>query len=157
MLRTRSEDRGAVALVVALLTTAMAGLAALIVDLGMARDEERTAQNAADAAALAAAERLADAVDPEAVTTTDIAAARAVADRYVTGNGWRSGIGTFEIDSAARTVSITLVPVRSPRIFAGAVGAGTPLVGAAATATWNGATAGCALCVLGPAVVDRNG
>src|SRR4051794_12122359 len=142
MLRARSEDRGAVAIMVALLTTLLAGLAALVVDLGMARDEVRTAQNAADAAALAAGQRLADAVDPEAVTTADIAAARAVADGYVTANGWRSGIATFQVDSAARTVAIALTPVRSPRIFAGALGMGTPTVGASAMATWNGATAG---------------
>jgi hypothetical protein len=141
---------------VALLTTVLAGLAALVVDLGMARDEVRTAQNAADAAALAAAQRLADAIDPEAVTTADIAAARAVANSYVTANGWRSGIATFQVDSAARTVTIALIPVRSPRIFAGALGMSTPTVGASAQATWNGATAGCALCILG-SVVDRNG
>jgi Flp pilus assembly protein TadG len=156
MLRTRSEDRGAVALMVALLTTVLAGLAALVIDLGMARDESRTAQNAADAAALAAAQRLANAIDPEAVTAADITAARAVADGYVRANGWPSGIGTFQLDSAARTVTVALTPVQSPRIFAGALGMGTPTVGASAQATWNGATAGCAVCVLG-SLVSRNG
>jgi Flp pilus assembly protein TadG len=156
MVRTRSEDRGAVALMVALLTTVLAGLAALVVDLGLARDEARTAQNAADAAALAAAQRLADSVDPEAVTAADITAARTVADGYVTANGWPSGIATFQIDSAARTVTIALTPVQTPRIFAGALGMGTPTVGASAQATWNGATAGCAICILG-SLVSRNG
>jgi Flp pilus assembly protein TadG len=156
MLHPRTDDRGAVALAVALMTTLLVGLAALVVDLGMARDEQRAAQNAADAAALAAAQRLANAIVPENVTNGDIAAARAVADGYVTANGWDSGIGTFQVDAVAHTVTVGLAPVRSPRIFAGALGMGTPMVGATAQATWNGATAACALCVLG-SVVSRNG
>jgi Flp pilus assembly protein TadG len=156
MLHPRTDDRGAVALAVALMTTLLVGLAALVVDLGMARDEQRAAQNAADAAALAAAQRLANAIVPENVTNGDIAAARAVADGYVTANGWDSGIGTFQVDAVAHTVTVGLAPVRSPRIFAGALGMGTPMVGATSQATWNGATAACALCVLG-SVVSRNG
>jgi len=156
MLHRRTDDDGAVALVVALLTVVLTGLAALVVDLGMARDEQRTAQNAADAAALAAAQGLANALVPEAVTSGDVAAARTAADGYVTANGWPSGIATFQVNAAARTVTVALTPVQSPRIFAGALGMGTPTVGASAQATWNGATAGCAFCVLG-SVVSRNG
>ena len=51
--RDRSED-GAVAVVVAILATALFIVAAMVVDLGFARDVKRQSQNAADAAALAA-------------------------------------------------------------------------------------------------------
>jgi Flp pilus assembly protein TadG len=145
----RSDERGAVALVVALLTVVLAGLAALVVDLGLARDIERTAQNAADAAALAAATSLAAAVNPAAVTTADIDQARTVATRYAVANGWASGIATFSVDPSAATVSVALAPVQSPQMFAGAIGSSTPTVGASAQATWRGAPAPCALCVLG--------
>jgi Flp pilus assembly protein TadG len=73
----RPDDEGYISLIVALLITAFVGLAALVVDLGLARDQERTAQNAADAAALAAAQRLAGSLDPEAVTARDKASSSA--------------------------------------------------------------------------------
>src|SRR2546421_237670 len=99
---------------------------------------------------------LADALDPEAVTAADVTAARTLADGYATANGWKPGIATFRVDPAARTVTIALTPIRSPGIFAGALGMGTPSVGASASATWNGATAGCAICILG-SLVNHNG
>jgi Flp pilus assembly protein TadG len=53
--RLRRKDEGAVAIIVVLLTSIVfVGLSALVVDLGMARDTRRQAQNAADASALAA-------------------------------------------------------------------------------------------------------
>ncbi len=52
-LRTRPEG-GAVAILVAVLSTALFAVAALVVDLGFARDTRRQAQVAADAASLAA-------------------------------------------------------------------------------------------------------
>src|SRR5690349_16888925 len=58
LLRSRREERGAVAIVVALLMIALIGCAALVVDLGLARDARREAQNASDAAALAAGNRV---------------------------------------------------------------------------------------------------
>ena len=47
-------ERGAVAIIVAVFAVVMFGLASLVVDLGVARDTRREAQNAADASALAA-------------------------------------------------------------------------------------------------------
>lgn len=52
------DERGAVAVVVALLVVCFAILAALVVDLGIARDTRRVSQNASDAAALAGSNRL---------------------------------------------------------------------------------------------------
>ena len=77
------------ALVVALMTLVFCGLLALVVDLGVARDQERLAQNAADAAALAAASSLAHTVNPSAVTPNEIAQAQALATQYVAVNGWQ--------------------------------------------------------------------
>ncbi|MGY2875446.1 hypothetical protein ACVW00_002636 [Marmoricola sp. URHA0025 HA25] len=50
----RSREDGAVAVLVALCAVALFVIAALVVDLGLARDTRRQSQNAADAAALAA-------------------------------------------------------------------------------------------------------
>ncbi len=54
------DERGAVAVVVAVFALVMFTLAALVVDLGLARDTRRQAQNGADAAALAGANVLYD-------------------------------------------------------------------------------------------------
>jgi Flp pilus assembly protein TadG len=138
-----------VAIVVAVSAMVFCGLLALVVDLGIARDRDAVAQNAADTAALGAAGSLAHAINPAAVTAGEITQARAVADKYVTANGWPSGIATFTVDAATATVTVVLTPEQSPKIFAGAIGASTPTVGASAQATWRNAPAPCALCVLG--------
>jgi Flp pilus assembly protein TadG len=138
-----------VATVVAAAMVVLVGLLAIVVDLGMSRDEQQKAQNAADAAALAAATRLARTVNPAAVTPQEITQARALADQYVQANGWDAGIGGFTVDNATQSVTVDLVAVRSPRIFAGAIGGDTPVVGATAQATWASAPAPCSLCVLG--------
>ncbi len=54
----RQEDRGAVAVLVAVLVTVLFIVAAMVVDLGLARDTKRQSQNAADASALAAGNKL---------------------------------------------------------------------------------------------------
>jgi hypothetical protein len=51
----RRDDQGAVAILVAVLAAAMFVIAALVIDLGLARDTKRQSQNAADASSLAAA------------------------------------------------------------------------------------------------------
>ena len=152
----RADERGAVAMIVAAMMVVVMGLAALVVDLGFARDQDRAAQNAADAAALAAAGALGTAANPTAVTDADVARARTVANGFVVANGWSAGIATFDVDRGGRTVSLALVPVRSPSIFAGVLGAATPSVGASAQASWDGPGPGCAICVLGD-VTSQNG
>jgi Flp pilus assembly protein TadG len=52
------EDSGVIAIIVAVFSVVMFGLAALVVDLGMAREIKRDAQTAADAAVLAGAGEL---------------------------------------------------------------------------------------------------
>jgi hypothetical protein len=57
--RIRHEDeRGAVAILVAVLVMVLFIIAAMVVDLGLARDTKRQSQNAADASALAAGNKL---------------------------------------------------------------------------------------------------
>lgn len=56
----RRGERGAVAMIVAVSAVALFVFAALVVELGLARDTRRQAQNGADAAALAAANKLYD-------------------------------------------------------------------------------------------------
>lgn len=56
--RHRNDESGAIAVVVAISTVLLFVIAALVVDLGLARDTRRQSQNAADASALAAANAL---------------------------------------------------------------------------------------------------
>jgi hypothetical protein len=56
--RSRRDQSGAVAILVAVMATVLFVLAALVVDLGLARDTRRQVQNAADASSLAAANAL---------------------------------------------------------------------------------------------------
>lgn len=58
MLTRERDDRGAVAIIVAVTATILFITAALVVDLGLARDTKRQSQNTADASALAAANAL---------------------------------------------------------------------------------------------------
>ncbi len=58
MIRRLRSDQGAVAVLTAVLAVLLFGIAALVVDLGIARDNRRQAQNTADAASLAAANAL---------------------------------------------------------------------------------------------------
>jgi Flp pilus assembly protein TadG len=142
-----------VAIVVAAMLVVFLGLAALVVDLGFAHDEEGVAQNAADAGALAAATCMASLTSG----CNDTVAATAKARSYITANGWDGAGSTVNFDVAAQTVSVTLPARQSPTIFAGAIGSGAPAVARAAAATWNGAGTGCSLCVLNNLDLSANG
>ena len=122
------------------------GLAALVVDLGFARDLQRQAQNAADSGALGAAQYLAGIPNP---TTQQITQAQQVANGYVSANGWTAGTSSVLVDGSAHTVTVQLAAVQSPNIFAGAIGESTPQVAGRAQATWPGSgPVTCALCLL---------
>ncbi len=144
------DDTGVVAVVVALMMVLLCGLAALVVDLGLARDLQRQAQNVADSAALGAAQYLAGIPNP---TPTQIAQAQQVANAYVTADGWRAGASSVLVDGTAHTVTVQLAPVQSPNIFAGVIGQSTPQVAGRAQAAWPGGAGPvtCSLCVLGAA------
>lgn len=89
----RREERGALAVVVAVSTVMLFVLAALVVDLGLARDTRRQAQNSADAAALAAGTAL-----YTLGKTPDFGAAVDAAKEYATAN-----FGVTEADWASCT------------------------------------------------------
>lgn len=93
--QARPGERGAVAILVSVFAIVVFVFAALIVDLGFARSTRRDAQNAADAAALAAAN-----VIYSAGATPDFSAAVSAAKTYASSN-----FGTTETDWSACTTT----------------------------------------------------
>ncbi len=102
--RTRSEA-GAVAILVAAMATAMFVLAALVVDLGMARDTQGQSQASADAAALAAANTLY--LDMSKSVTQRIADAVTTAKSYAASN---NGIAAADWTSCTDPGHLTHTP-----------------------------------------------
>jgi Flp pilus assembly protein TadG len=138
-----------VAILVAFMLVLFCGLAALVVDLGIARDLQRQAQNAADSGTLGAAEFLAGVPNP---TAAQVMQAQQLANAYVTANGWAAGTSSVLVDTAAHTVMVQLAPVQSPNIFAGVIGQSSPQVAGRAQAAWPGAgPVTCSVCVLSAA------
>ncbi len=172
----RREDSGAVALLVAVLVTVLFGLAAIVVDLGMARDLRRQAQATADAAAVAAALSVqADLAAPGGTLATAAAAAVAKVQAYALANlgvpatDWAgcSDSSALPVTPDAATNSDTCIsfstsevkvvlPARhSPVSFAAIYGQGAIAVGATARAAWAPRLPGdCILCVVGDATFD---
>ncbi len=172
----RTDEAGAVAVLVAVLSLALFGLAALVVDLGMARDTRRVAQNTADSAALAAGNvmYLAGAANP----TAAVAAAKdyAAENFGTTAADWARCTdpdrpATFAAVSGqtacisfrglpAPTEVRVVVPTRTVHTTVGRLLGVTHLdVGAVAQAVINpGGRAKCGLCIIGPGVHDlQNG
>jgi hypothetical protein len=139
--RRLKEERGATAVIVAVLGLALIGSTALVVDLGAVHLERRELQNGADAAALAMAEDCARNLpscgsDAAAMTWLDANASDGT-----------SRLVTLRVDRTARRVTIRAgardvsgtrgVPMR----FASALGIRTKDVKATATASWGTAPA----------------
>lgn len=180
--RSRDSERGAVAVMVGVLAVVLFGLAALVVNLGLARDTRREAQNSADAAALAAANNLY--LLGAANTTAAITAAKASAsENYgTTSSEWSSctdpnrPAGFASISGQTACISFSglpsptevrvVIPTRTVATpFAGAFdvlgGHATNRVSVAALAQAKitpGGKALCGLCVIGPGTHDiQNG
>jgi Putative Flp pilus-assembly TadE/G-like len=151
-------ERGAVALVVAAFMVVVLGLAAIVIDLGFARDRIRVAQNAADAAALAAAQSLSTAANPLTPTAAEQTAATGAAQTYATANGWRQTV-TVRYDLARFVVTVQLGTEPEPSFFGGAVGNASTTVGGTAAARWAdpAAAAPCSVCILGDLDQRANG
>lgn len=167
------RDDGAAALITILLTSMVfIGLCALVVDLGMARDTRRQAQNAADASALAAGNVL------YVTKTADFPGAISAAKSYaaknygVTEADWATctdasalayapDSACISFDSASDPVSIRVnVPIRQVKTpFAQIWGVSSVPVGAMAQIQLvPGGRAVCGLCVVGPGTHDlQNG
>jgi hypothetical protein len=148
VLMRRTRDEGAVAVIVAVVCTVIFSLAAIVIDLGLARDQRRQAQNTADSAALAAAQYLSQLDDPSQVTDAELNQAFAIADRFVAANDWPEGISLYEFKADTSTVRIGLRPRDTPTLFAGFVQAAPPAVSATATASWANTALRCAVCIL---------
>ncbi len=135
--RATADDRGAVAVITALVSVVLFGAAALAVDLGSMYQRRRATQTTADLAALAGAASLPDA-----------AAARAVARDYVGRNlapggplpaaGWDddNDLSNGEIDITNGNTRVKVVVPRRTVDFglAGAIGVYSSSVSASATA-----------------------
>ena len=171
--RDRSED-GVVAILVALITCfVLFGVAALVVDLGLARDTKQASQIASDASALAAA----TALYPDNTGTPDFVSAVAAAKSYAHTNfgvdvatGWSGcvdpGAQTYQPDASNQCISFdqassptkvrVVMPNRSVKAgFGGVYGASTYTISTQARAVIASPVSGsCALCFLGN--VDTN-
>ena len=177
------DDRGAVAVLTAVLAVVLFGMAALVVDLGMARDSRRQAQNTADAAALAAANALYATRAPNLNQPGDFTAAVEAAKTYAAENygtteaEWAScsipdsealgylhpGTGTNCITFDKfnyPTQALVVVPLRQQGVFFGGVfGYEGVSIGALAQAQLDpGGHRLCTFCVLGEETSDiQNG
>jgi hypothetical protein len=166
-LRARPDEHGAVAVVVAAFCVVMFGLAALVVDLGYARDVRRQFQGTADSAALAAAQYLGahPAATPAEVAAVVHRYARSNAD--VTSAEWGTctdgtalpvvaGPGRcISYDPTRQLAQVRLPERKLPTFFSGAFG-GNATISAFAQATWGSANGiNCAFCVLGAADLDK--
>lgn len=170
--RSRNE-RGAVAVLVGILASTLFLVAALVVQLGFARDTRRSAQNAADASALAAAQRLYQSGSVDLVAATAEAMTYASANMKLNASAWTAcqDAGHLAVPSAASqcisfdsATTPTKVRVRIPlqnvsTAIGKATGASNIEIGAVARAVLTPGGGGpCGLCVIGPGDHDlQNG
>jgi Flp pilus assembly protein TadG len=132
----RSEDTGAVAVIVAICSVLLFGLSAFAVDFGMAYNSKRDLQKAADAAALAAATELLDRA-PANFGCDDIvsmyndptvqAAVDAVADHYAQANRTDAQRQLMQVQCSAddKRVEVTYeASGTTPTFFGGIFGHG---------------------------------
>lgn len=172
----RRDERGATAVIFGLLCSLLFAFAALVVDLGHARDVRRQAQNAADAAALAGANAFYNA--PDAATGRD--AAKTAVETYARDNfgiattAWAgctdSGRPTgytpidgpcISVDSvtAPSRIRVALPPTTVAAPLASLLGITSVRISAVAEGAidYGGGTVACGLCVLGTGTTVMSG
>lgn len=140
------SERGAVALVTAILMVVLLGFAALAVDGGMLFAQRAQLQNGADAAALAVAQKCAASLsDPLCSTTSTLATSLSQSNA----RAGQAGIASLAISTTSRTVTATTQPVQPGSqpgsialFFARALGIDSATVGAKAQAAWGSPSAG---------------
>ena len=140
------DERGAVAVIVAVLMVALLGFTALAVDVGMLYAERAQLQNGADAAALSVAQTCA-----RALNGTDCAAPSTMAKDFADKNALDglSNVQSVALNRTAGTVTVVTGAQepdgRANRVslfFARALGIPTAEVGARASAVWGSPQAG---------------
>jgi Putative Flp pilus-assembly TadE/G-like len=171
----KRDETGAVAVMVALLSIVLFGMAAIVVDLGHARAVRLEMQSVADASALAAANRL------YLTGTADTTAAATAAKQYALDNykiplaDWNTGQCTDPSPLPALAPGTNCISFNSPvtptevRVFVPSQRVDTPLSGPMGRSSLNltasanaritpGASGSCGLCVLGTSTHDvQNG
>lgn len=162
--RSAGDERGAVAVLVALIAVVLLMAASFVIDLGLARDVRGRAQNAADASALAAGNVLYDAKgDPQIALATATAQDFAAENFGVAAAAWGGCKDPGHLTYAPTTQCISFddpdrpsrVRVRVPQravktALAGLMGVSEFHIGAGATSTIDpGVVFKCSLCVLG--------
>ncbi|MDQ0240205.1 Tad domain-containing protein [Arthrobacter bambusae] len=145
-IRDDDGERGAVAVLVALLLVVLLGFAALAVDAGMLYSEKAQVQNGSDAAALAVAQKCAaNTSDPNCSTTSQIAAD--VANKNA--NDGLNNIKSINLDLTNRKVTVTAgaqqaggAPNAVSLFFARVLGISTSNVVTTSNVQWGSAVAG---------------
>ena len=171
LLARRREETGAVAVVVALMMVVLVMFAALVVDIGMAKDSRRQAQNASDAAALAAGNSIVNG----GTWTAAIAVAKsyALTNYEVAASAWTGcvdpnhlavvapGTECISTDNATNPGKIRVAtPTKAVQtVFGGFTGKSSINVAAQAEISLDaGGRSACGLCVIGPGQHDlQNG
>jgi len=121
------DDKGSVAVIIAVLLTVFMGIAALVIDTGSSYKERRQVQNAADSAALAGIQEL----------PADQDSAKAVAYEYANRNDLAASdknITVLSTNTANDTISVSLTNPDSPLYFARIWGKSGASISAKATA-----------------------
>ena len=176
MRTSRREQRGAAAVVFAILCSVLFAFAALVVDLGSARDVRRQAQNAADASALAGANEFYSASSVSAGKAAAAAAVKALAQKNfgIVPTAWAGctdsarPAGYTPIDGPCISIDNATAPARI-RVHLPTTPVATPLatllgissVPVSATAEgaidYGGGIVPCGLCVLGTGTTVMSG
>jgi hypothetical protein len=155
------RERGAVALLTAVLMVVLLGFAALAVDGGMLYTKRAQLQNGVDAAVLAVAQRCAASLtDPQCSTTSTLATGLAQSNAQ----GNQAGIASLVISTTSRTVTATTQPLQPGSqpgsvslFFARALGITSATVGAKAQAAWGSPSTGIAAFPLAFSVCQLQG
>lgn len=141
-------ERGAVAVVTAILMVVLLGFAALAVDGGMLYAKRGELQNGADAAAIAVAQKCAASLtDPLCSSTSSLASSLAQSNTAL----GRGGIASLTVNGTSRTVTATTQPLEPGSqpgsvalYFARVLGINSTVVGARAQASWGSPSTGLA-------------
>ncbi|WP_430296512.1 pilus assembly protein TadG-related protein [Sinomonas sp. B1-1] len=155
------RERGAVAVVTAILMVVLLGFAALAVDGGMLYAKRGELQNGADAAAIAVAQKCAASLtDPLCSSTSSLASSLAQSNTAL-GQG---GIASLTVNGTARTATATTQPLEPGSqpgsvalYFARVLGINSAVIGATAQAAWGSPSTGLAAFPLAFSVCQLQG
>jgi Putative Flp pilus-assembly TadE/G-like len=132
-----AAEHGQSLVIVALAMVAVLGMAALAIDVGTWYEKHHQAQVAADGAALAAANCMANAgsTGDSCTSSTDTSDATTVAETYASDNGVSITSSDIAFNMTKDTVTVT-TPNPAPAFFASIVGIHGTTPTASSTATW---------------------